>query len=218
MPARACVLSIRPHRPDAVWLHGETVPISPAMRRHSLNSLSAALIPALFIGALLTACAQAPESRPFSDMQAEQAAIQAALTSGETGTSRNWQGPGGTGGTVTLKGEPDAEGCRRVEASGPGGGVTDTWCPTPHGFWVHPDELFYRNATGRETYGGSLRSRDAQAGSGVRSGRAEATADRPDQIDCLRLLRDERRLKQDGRDSAARAKNRAFHRCLQQSD
>ena len=40
----------------------------------------------------------------------------------------------------------------------------------------------------------------------------------PEGAGCLRLLRDERRLKQDGRDSAARAKNRAFHRCLQQSD
>ncbi|MAO55505.1 MAG: hypothetical protein CMM61_07385 [Rhodospirillaceae bacterium] len=188
------------------------------MRRHRPHSRPSVLIAALFIGALLSACAQAPESRPFSDMQAEQAAIQAALTSGETDTSRSWQGPGGTGGTVTLKGGPDAEGCRRVEAAGPGGAVTDTWCPTPHGFWVHPDELFYRNATGRETYGGSLRSRDIQAGAGVPSRGAAAAADRPDQIDCLRLLRDERRLKQDGRDSAARAKSRAFHRCLQRSD
>lgn len=147
-------------------------------------------------------------------MQAEQAAIQAALTTGETDAPRDWQGPGGTGGTVTLKGEPDDEGCRRVEATGPSGAVTDIWCPTPHGFWVHPEELFYRNATGRETYGGSLRSRDDQAGSAG----AGADDNRPEQIDCLRLLRDERRLKQDGRNSAARAKNRAFHRCLQQSD
>ena len=157
---------------------------------------------ALLTALLLSACATAPEhSLTFQGMQARQAAIQAVLTAGDIDTPRPWHSPDGATGTVTLVGPPDAEGCRQVKTTGPGGAITDTWCPTPHGFWVHPDELFYRNATGRETYGGAVRSRDGA-----------------DQIDCLRLLREEQRLSDDGRKGAARAKRRAFHRCLQRSD
>lgn len=169
---------------------------------------------ALIAALLLSACTASPGAGlSFQDMQARQAAVQAVLTSGKTGDSRPWQGPDGAAGRATLTDTPDGEGCRQVETTDPGGATKDTWCPTPHGFWVHPDELFYRNATGRETYGGAVRSRAAEAGTPG----AFDTDDRPDQIDCLRLLRDEQRLADGGRDNAARAKRRAFHKCLQQS-
>jgi hypothetical protein len=173
------------------------------------------IAPAAFAAILLSACAAPPgASLTFQDMQARQAAIQAVLTAGDVGVPRPWQSPDGTAGTATLVSAADAEGCRQVSTTGPGGSVTDTWCPTPHGFWVHPDELFYRNATGRETYGGAVRSRDGA--DGMKTG-ADATDTRPDQIDCLRLLREERRLSDGGREGAARAKRRSFHDCLQQS-
>ena len=176
------------------------------------SAASTALIAALL---LLAACATGPADSPtFADMQAQQAAIQAMLTAGAAGDSRAWQGPDGAAGTAILKGAPNAEGCREVETTGPGGTVIDTWCPTPHGFWVHPDELFYRNATGRETYGGAVRSRDVGPGGGART---DIRDDRPEQVDCLRLLHDERRLSDDGRESAARATRRAYHHCLHQS-
>ena len=174
-------------------------------------------LPATFLAALLlSACATAPEhSLTFQDMQARQAAIQAVLTAGAIDTPRPWHGPDGATGTATLVGPSDAEGCRQVRTVGPGGGATDIWCPTPHGFWVHPDELFYRNATGRETYGGAVRSRDGAEGVKAETEPADT---RPDQIDCLRLLREEQRLIDGGREGAARAKRRAFHSCLQRSD
>lgn len=171
----------------------------------------AALLTALF----LSACATAPEhSLTFQDMQARQTAIQAVLAAGDIDTPRPWNSPDGATGTATLVGLPDAEGCRQVKTVGPGGAITDTWCPTPHGFWVHPDELFYRNATGRETYGGAVRSRDGADGVKAETTPADT---RPDQIDCLRLLREEQRLADDGREGAARAKRRAFHDCLKRS-
>jgi len=170
---------------------------------------------AVLTALLLSACATAPEhSLTFQDMQARQAAIQAVLTAGDAGTPRPWHSPDGATGTATLVGPPDAEGCRQVRTAGPGGTVTDIWCPTPHGFWVHPDELFYRNSTGRETYGGAVRSR---AGADGVKAATEPADTRPDQIDCLRLLREEQRLSDDGREGAARAKRRAFHDCLKRS-
>lgn len=170
---------------------------------------------AVLTALLLSACATAPEhSLTFQDMQARQAAIQAVLTAGDIDTPRPWHSPDGTTGTATLVGTLDAEGCRQVRTAGPGGTVTDIWCPTPHGFWVHPDELFYRNSTGRETYGGAVRSR---AGADGVKAATEPTDTRPDQIDCLRLLREEQRLSDDGREGAARAKRRAFHDCLKRS-
>ncbi|PIW25814.1 MAG: hypothetical protein COW30_18245 [Rhodospirillales bacterium CG15_BIG_FIL_POST_REV_8_21_14_020_66_15] len=170
---------------------------------------------AFLAAGLAAACAAVPDDTPtFHDMRAEQAAIQAVLAAGETGASRPWQGPGGARGTARLMGGLDAEGCRDVETMGPGGAITDTWCPTPHGFWVHPDELFYRNATGRETYGGAARSGTTPPAGGAET---DLRDDRPEQIDCLRLLNDERRLVDDNRDGAARAARRAYHRCLHQS-
>jgi len=170
---------------------------------------------AVFAALLLSGCAAAPEhSLTFQDMQARQAAIQTALTAGDIGTPHPWHSPDGATGTATLVGPPDVEDCRQVTTAGPGGTATDTWCPTPHGFWVHPDELFYRNATGRETYGGAVRSRDGIDGVNAKTDPADM---RPDQIDCLRLLREEQQLSDDGREGAARAKRRAFHSCLQQS-
>lgn len=174
--------------------------------------------PVAFLTALLlSACATAPEhSLTFQGMQARQAAIQAVLTAGDIGAPRPWHSPDGATGTATLVGTPDAEGCRQVSTAGTGGAVTDTWCPTPHGFWVHPDELFYRNSTGLETYGGAVRSRDGA--DGVKAEAAPANTDtRPDQIDCLRMLREEQRLTDGGREGAARAKRRAFHDCLKRS-
>ncbi|MEQ8805252.1 MAG: hypothetical protein RIE87_12600 [Rhodospirillales bacterium] len=171
---------------------------------------------ALLAALLLSACATAPEhSLTFQDMQARQAAIQGVLAADDVDTPRSWHSPDGATGTATLVGPPDAENCRRVRTENPGGVITETWCPTQHGFWVHPDELFYRNATGRETYGGAVRSRDGIDGMKAQTDPADT---RPDQIDCLRLLREEKRLSDDGREGAARAKRRSFHSCLQRSD
>ncbi|MCF3628880.1 hypothetical protein RJ527_15505 [Thalassospiraceae bacterium LMO-SO8] len=173
------------------------------------------IAPAALAAILLTACAAPPgASLTFQDMQARQAAIQAVLAAGDVGTPRPWRSPDGTTGAATLVSAADAEGCRQVSTTGPGGAITDTWCPTPHGFWVHPDELFYRNATGRETYGGAVRSRDGA--DGVKA-ETEPADTRPDQIDCLRLLREEQRLSDGGREGAARAARRAFHDCLKRS-
>lgn len=184
------------------------------MTRHVHRTVLAA--PTVLLTALLlSACATGPEhSLTFQDMQAQQAAVQAVLAAGDVGTPRPWHSPDGTTGTATLVSPPDAEGCHKVKTTNPSGAVTDTWCPTPHGFWVHPDELFYRNSTGRETYGGAMRSRDGADGV---NGRPDPADTRPDQIDCLRLLREEQRLSDGGREGAARAKRRAYHNCLQQS-
>lgn len=172
----------------------------------------------ILAGVFLTAAcaADAPTASPtFQDMKAEQTAIQAALNAGESDVSIPWQGPSGISGTVMLMGKADAEGCREVETTGPGGAIMDIWCPTPHGFWVHPDEQFYRNATGKETYGGGVRSGPAGEDIGSPSSKPSAATSR---TDCLRLLHQQKRLSDDGRDSEARAMQRAFHRCLQQSD
>jgi hypothetical protein len=177
-----------------------------------LRAFSAPIRSAIFV-AMAAACAADPGAGlSFRDMQAEQAAIQSALAGGETGVPQTWRGPDGGHGSVALVGAPDGDGCRRIEATNPVGMVSDTWCPTPHGFWVHPDELFYRNATGRETYGGTVRS-----GGPDPQDRAPPGDARPDQIDCLKLLSEERRLSRDGREAAARAERRAYHRCLQQA-
>ncbi len=173
---------------------------------------------ALILGGVLFAAACASDtptpSPTFQDMKAEQTAIQETLNAGESDTPRQWQGPSGVTGTVTLKGDADAEGCRAVETTGPGGPTVDTWCPTPHGFWVHPDEQFYRNATGKETFGGSVRTGPQADDTGETVSPSSSTS----RTDCLKLLHQQKRLNDDGRDSEARAMQRAFHRCLQQSN
>lgn len=180
------------------------------MRRHTPRLILLGFVTAV------CACAPMPDGgQTFQGMQAEQAAIQSILNQGTSDTVATWQDSGGLKGTAAITGGPDADGCRTVETRGPRGQNTDRWCPTPHGFWVHPDERFYRNATGHETYGGAVRSRETDNGSAPREGSPDA---RPDQIDCLRLLREERRLSDDGRAGAARAKNRAFHTCLHRSN
>lgn len=181
-----------------------------AMRRHTSRLVFLGLVTAV------CACAPMPDGgQTFQGMQAEQAAIQSILNQGTSGTAATWQDPDGVQGTVTITGSPDADGCRTVETQGPRGQNTDRWCPTAHGFWVHPDERFYRNATGHETYGGAVRSRETDTGS---SSRTDVHEPRPGQIDCLRLFREERRLSDDGRAGAARAKNRAYHTCLHRSN
>lgn len=182
------------------------------MTEYLHRTAPAALVASLLV---LTACSAPPgASLTYQDMQARQAAIQAVLSAGEIDTPRPWHGPDGTTGTATLVGDADMEGCRQVRTTDPGGAITDTWCPTPHGFWVHPEELFYRNSTGRETYGGAVRSRDTTDGLKAAT---DPTDVRPEQIRCLRLLREALRLSDGGREGAARAKRRDFHFCLQQS-
>lgn len=163
---------------------------------------------------LLAACAGAPtDSLTFQEMQAKQAAVQSVLNDGTPGAKHLWSIPGGASGFAQLIGATDGESCRQVKTSDADGTQIDLWCPTPHGFWVHPDEAFYRNATGRETYGGTVRSRRSQSGL-----ESETPDTDPTRTDCLRLLRERNRLSDGGREAAAREMQRAYRHCLHQSN
>ena len=175
-------------------------------------SLGRLILPLLF----LTAACAAPGPTPdFQDLQAEQAAIQAALADPRDGIAHAWRGGDGMAGAVTVLGPAAEEGCRRLRAERPDGASEDVWCPTAHGFWVHPEEIFYRNATGRETYGGSVRSRDITDTPARPAGGADA---RPSHGDCLDHYRAARAFDREGRAAKARAAERDFHRCMQRAN
>ncbi len=159
---------------------------------------------------LLGACAAGGEPPSFRDLQAERAAIEAALAADVMGVARAWHGPDGAAGEITVLGPaPDDDACRRVRAVGPGGGVEDTFCPTKHGYWVHPEEDFQRAMTGRESFGGAARS------GGLRRAEDGAPGTKPlNRRHCLTLDRESSRLAKKGFEGRARAARRAFHRCL----
>jgi len=180
-----------------------------------LTRLSLPACPPLSVFLLLVGACAAPGPTPgFHDLQAEQTAIQAALNDPKDGVPHAWQGSGGTQGTATALGPADEPGCRRLRTDGTGGTDEDVWCPTPHGFWVHAEERFFRNATGQEKYGGPPRDRL----SAPADGRTSAGASRPSQRDCLQYDRDSRDLMADGRTAQARAARRAFHACMHRAN
>lgn len=166
---------------------------------------------ALALVLLAGACAAPAPSPSFHDLQARQSAVQAALNDPAPGASHTWQGTDG-GGTAAVLGAADGEGCKRLRVTTSGDARDDLWCPTAHGFWVHPEEMFYRHATGRETYGGAVRSGGADGGASAATG-----SDRPSQADCLELFHEADRQGDMGHGGARRANMRDFHRCLQQS-
>ncbi|MEK9671211.1 MAG: hypothetical protein VW268_01740 [Rhodospirillaceae bacterium] len=129
-------------------------------------------------------CAHPGPDPSFQDIQVQSQAIQRALDSGETGRALPWIGPDGSTGTVTVTGRGLEAGCLTVRVDGPTGASDDAYCPTNHGVWVHPDEKFYRQATGWETYGGTVRT--SAGGGAPETPEAVARALRREYHDCLR--------------------------------